>query len=99
MINKTHEMHVPVEQYGFISLTIDGATTEQAVAAYREISDAVKVQPVGLPKKEFEEIIDLMIEREPIQQDPGILEGMNPAQKYILDFVRKSIGRIDYKNR
>ena len=93
-----HHIRVPAETFAYLETDFEGSA-EEAVALYRHITALVKIEDGGLPKKEFEEIMDLMIEREPIQQDPGILEGMNPAQKYILDFVRKSIGRIDYKNR
>jgi len=95
----THKLRVPTpEPFSFIEFEFEG-TPEGAMEEYRRLTIAVKEEKEGLSKKEFEEIMDLMIEREPIQQDPGILEGMNPAQKYIFDFVRKSIGRIDYKNR
>jgi len=93
-------MHVPTEQYGYISCDLDG-TAEDAVRAYSEIADLIRLPKygAGMDKKQYEEIIDLMIAGEPIQGDPGELETMNSIQKFAFDLVRKSTNRIAYKNR
>ena len=99
-MEKKYEAHVPIEQYGFISCTVDG-TAEEALESYRELADLARLPKygAGMDKKQYDEIIDLMIAREPIQMDPGELETMNSIQRYGFDVVRKSLGRIDYKNR
>lgn len=87
-------MHVPTEQYGYISCDLDG-TAEDAVKAYQEIADLIRLPKygAGMDKKQYDEIIDLMIKREPIQMDPGELETMNSIQRYGFDVVRKSLNR------
>lgn len=94
-----HTLRIPTsEQYAYIEIQFIG-TGEEALEEYRRLTTLVKAENGGIEKKKFDEIIDLMIQREKIYEDPGILEGMNTAQKYIFDCVRKSLGRIDYKNR
>ena len=89
-------LHIPVEQYGFIQVD-EIESREQAITEYKLV--AKEFTNEGIPIKEFEEVIDLMIEREPIQGDPGIVENFSAPQKWAFDLVRKSINRIDYKNR
>ena len=102
MTNK-YEAHVPIEQYGFISVTTEG-TAEHAIEAYREVASLARAQSAtsdnllprygaGMEKKKYDEIIDLMIERKPIQMDPGELDEMNSIQRYGFDTVRKSLNR------
>ena len=74
-------------------------TVEEAIKESKRLIAFEKTVEGGIPAKEFEEILDLMIEREPIQGDPGITESFNSAQKWAFDLVRKSVNRVDYKNR
>lgn len=94
----TFRVQMP-EPYCYLELEGEAESFENALEKYQLMAALTKVETDGLPVKKFNEIMDLMIERKPIQEDPGILEGMNPSQKFIFDFVRRSIGRIDYKNR
>lgn len=91
-IRKQYEMHVPVEQYGFISCHIEG-TVEEAVEAYREIQEQVKVQPKGLSDSEFRELYDKVAKGVPVNGDPGIIEQLNPHQRFALNEVKKFIKR------
>jgi len=92
-----HQLRVPTpEPFSFIEFQFEG-TPEEAIDEYRRLTAAVKDNK-EMPVKQFNEILDLMIAREPIQMDPGELETMSSAQRYVFDQVRKSIGRIKYKN-
>ena len=98
MTQLIHQLRVPTpDPFAFIEFQFEG-TPEQAIDEYRRLTTAVK-DNAGIPVKEFEEIIDLMVAREPIQGDPGIIENFNSAQKWGYDLVRKSMNRVDYKNR
>ena len=98
MTQLIHQLRVPTpEAFSFIEFQFAG-TAEEAIDEYRRLTAAVK-DDKEMPVKQFNEIIDLMIAREPIQMDPGELETMSSAQRYVFDQVRKSIGRINYKNR
>lgn len=97
-----HTIHTPTEQFGFVETEFDDTDTSVGIVATHEgLVDTIKneIGGTGMPEKQFNEILDLMIAREKIQMDPGELETMNKAQRYGFDLVRKSIGRIDYKNR
>ena len=93
-----HHLRVPTQEpYAYLETDFEGSA-EDAVTLYREITQMIQYGD-GMEEKQFNEIIDLMIGREPIQLDPGELDKMNKAQRYLFDGVRKSIGRIKYKNR
>lgn len=84
--------HVPVESFGFISVEVEGSA-EQAVAAYREITEAVKVQPKGLSESEFRALYDLVASGQPVNGDPGIIDKLNPQQRFALTCAKNFIKR------
>lgn len=93
-------MHVPTEQYGYISCDLDG-TAEEAVKAYQEIADLIRLPKYGkgMDEKEFDELLEMMIEGTPIEGDPGMVETLNSVQRYAFDKARKAVNRITYKNK
>jgi len=93
-------MHVPTEQYGYISCDLDG-TAEDAVRAYSEIADLIRLPKygAGMEKKKYDQIIDNMLAGKPNQMDPGELEEMNSIQSHTFNELRKALGRVAYKNR
>ncbi len=91
-MEKKYKIHLPTEQFGFIESEITGEP-EDAVEEYKSISRAWKGGE-GWEEKRFMKFIDNMIAHKPNQGDPGELDEMSPAQKYVFNFVRKSLGRI-----
>jgi len=86
--------HVPTEQYGFVSVEVEG-TAAEARQAYQEVADAFKPTPVNeMPAKDFQAILDDLMEDHSIAGDPGSLELMSPVQRQIINEVKKSIKRI-----
>ncbi len=84
----------------FCNVTSDfEGTAEEAIRESKRLISLEKTAEGGVPVKEFEEILELMIAREPIEGDPGIVEGFNSAQKWAFDLVRRAVNRIDYKNK
>lgn len=87
-----YTLHVPVEQYGFIGADLEGSA-EEAVRAYREIGDLVKVQPKGMPDNEFRALYDKVASGTPVNGDPGIIEQLNPQQRFALNECKKYVKR------
>lgn len=85
--------HVPVEQYGFISVEVEG-TPEAAVEAYRAIGEAVRPQPVNaLPTKEFNAWLDRYLKEK--TGDADSYERMSPAQKDVIQAIKRSYKRTN----
>ncbi len=84
-MEKKYTAHVPVEQFGYISVDIEGEA-EEAVAAYREIAEAVKVQPKSdISTAEFGRIAAEYL-KSGMLKNGGDLE-FSPAQKYVLKLI------------
>lgn len=78
--------------YAYIEAEYEG-DAEGAVAAYRELTEAVKVQPKGLPDKDFRELYDKVASGVPVQGDPGVIEQLNPQQRFALNEIKKYLKR------
>jgi len=91
-MNYKAQLRIPTnEQYAYIEPTVEG-TPEEIVDAYYTFTDAVKNKE-GLPRNEFNEIFDLVVQGKPIAGDPGILEQMSPAQRWGINEAKKSYKR------
>lgn len=86
------ELTIPVEQYGNIKPTVEG-TVEEIVAVYRQFAEAVKVQPKGLSESEFRALYDLVARGQPVNGDPGIIDKLNPQQRFALTCAKNFIKR------
>ena len=81
--------------YAFINVQVEGEPDE-IVKAYHEFTELVKVQPQGLPDKDFRAILDDLMDDQSISGDPGdVDEKMSPQQKLIINEVKKSIKRLN----
>ena len=87
-----YTLHVPVEQYGFIQVD-DIETREQAVAEYKMVN--ADFQSQGLPEEDWKAILDDLLEDQSISGDPGSLELMSPAQRYVVNEIKKSFKRLN----
>lgn len=92
-----YTLHVPVEQYGFIQVD-DIESRTQAINEYKMIrADFVDVdyhENPGLPEADWKAILDDLLEDQSIDGDPGIVETMNPAQRYVINEIKKSFKRL-----
>ena len=87
--------HTPVEQYGFISAELEG-TAEQAVAAYREVAELVKVRPSNeLDRKVFNNLLDNYLSGGKIEDGANYWEQMSPAQQGVFQEIKKSHKRTN----
>lgn len=87
-----YTLHVPVEQYGFIQVD-DIDTREQAVAEYKMVN--ADFQNQGLPEEEWRAILDDLLEDQSINGDPGSVELMSPAQRWLINECKKSFKRLN----
>lgn len=84
-----YEGHVSTGMYSYIGFT-DAETPEEAAQAYREIEDAFKPKPAnGLPDKEWRTLLDQTL-KGPIVGDPGILDELNPLQRFCVNEIKKA---------
>ena len=85
-----YDGHVPVEMYGFIGFS-EAETPEQALEAYKAIQEVVKPRPVNeLPKKEFNEVLDIYLKTEQIPDGADLYEKMSPAQQDLIQAIKRS---------
>jgi hypothetical protein len=86
-----YEIHVPVEEYGYIA-AVDIANAEEAVLAYREIKNTYEDIP-GLSKEEWNYLIDNYLEEGKLSGDPGRLHDLSKLQQWFVNEIKKSIKR------
>lgn len=85
-----YEGHVSTGMYSYIGFT-EAETPEQAAAVYREIEESMKPRPVNeLPKKEFDEVLDIYIETGKIPNGADLYAQMSPAQVNIIQAIKRS---------
>lgn len=90
-------LHIPTEQYGFVSLEFENDIEPELVAElYRKQADAFKPKPVNeMDSKDFNAILDDLLDDYSIAGDPGEVEKMSPVQARILNEIKKSIKRLN----
>lgn len=93
---KKYLCHVPTEQYGFISVELEG-TADEAVIAYRELSRAYQ-GGAGVPTGEWNALLDELLSKGSIAGDPGVVTQMTPEQNRVFQEIKKSMARIKRLN-
>ena len=89
-----HHIRVPAEQFAYLETDFEG-TAEEAVTLYQHITFLVKGTAGGLPEEEWRAILDDLLEDQSINGDPGSVELMSPAQRYVVNEIKKSFKRIN----
>ncbi len=94
MADGKYIVHVPTEQYGFISYETEG-TAEDAVQAYNELKKEY-AGGAGLPSREFCSFMDVYVSTGHAPED-GIekWEAMSLEQRFVINEVKKAIKRIN----
>lgn len=90
-----YDLHIPVEQFGFISKEIEG-TDEQAVEEYRSLRAALG-SGEGLSAKEYNDFIDNFL----LGQMNGLGElyqQMSMSQQETVQTIKRSLKRIKSRN-
>lgn len=88
--------HVPTEQYGFISVELEG-TAEEAVQAYNDLKREYD-GGAGLPSREFCSFMDCYLNTGKPPEN-GIIqwEIMSNEQKFVINEIKKCFNRTNKK--
>lgn len=89
-----HKLRIPQkEEYAFIEYEFEGSI-EEATVEYHRLTAIAKDGNSGLAEPEWRAVLDDLLDDGSIQGDPGMMEQMNPAQKWLINEVKKSYKRI-----
>lgn len=78
--------HVPVEQYGFISVECD--TAEEAVEQYHLIKRSYESK--GLPEARFRLVLDEYLKTGKVENGGDFWEDMSDFQRAVINEIKKS---------
>ena len=85
--------HVPTEQFGFISIELEG-TAEEAVQAYKELAQTYK-GGAGISSKEFNDFLDVYVSTgHPPEGGLQVWEQMDEKQKHVVNELKKLFKRL-----
>ena len=90
-----NKIRIPIEQYSFIELDFEGSA-EDTLNEYRRLTQ-MATGGVGMDTKDFNKVIDQLIEKQSIEGDPGMVESMNIEQQTLLQAIKRSQARIKSK--
>lgn len=88
------ELHIPVEQYGFIALQAEDLSAEATADIYREYSQAFKPQ-AGLSTKEFNACVDRYLTDGTGETEKYM--AMSPAQQETIQCIKRAYKRLESK--
>lgn len=90
-----YEAHVPTEQFGYISLEIEGEA-EDAVSAYKALQRAWNSGGAGLPQKDWTRFLDSYLGTgKPPEDGMSLWEDMNDFQRAVVNECKKTIKRLN----
>jgi hypothetical protein len=85
------ELHVPVEQYGFVSADIETTDYAQVRETYDAIKDSFAAKLEGLDDKSMTDFIQNQLKGTPNETETW--EKMNPAQKTFVKLLKNALNR------
>jgi hypothetical protein len=88
------KLRIPCEMYAFVEVECEGGPQEIA-DNYREFTRLMRPNE-GLPPKEWNKALDTYLETN--KMDGEAYEKMSQFQKDVIQEIKRSIKRIDYKN-
>lgn len=89
---KEVELHIPVEQYGFVAVRLDEATPEAAAEIYRDFAAPFKPQE-GIPGADFQEFLI----QQCLQSGTNHIDtytAMSEKQKWCVQELKKALATI-----
>lgn len=90
-------LHVPVEQYGFVSAEFDEVNTETIANTYRDIAEAFKPTE-GITSKEMDLIIECMALGKTVTNGTELWSKATQAQKDQINCLKRALSRIKAKH-
>jgi hypothetical protein len=93
-----HKLRIPQsEPFSFIEYEYEGER-DDATDEYHRLTEVAKGDKCW-EDKDFNLFMENMVEGKPNQVDPGLLDNMSTSQKYLFNFNRKMLGRLDNRNK
>lgn len=89
------EVQIKTGDFEYINVKLTGSP-QDFVNKFRELKTEWELSK-GLPAKEFDQFIQRMMEGDDNHIDQ--MEQMNELQKWAMQVVKRSLKRIEYKNR
>lgn len=86
-----YELHIPVEQYGFVAATLDTEDVSEIRTAYEQIRSAFKTGE-GIAQKEWNAVVDQALAGT-LKLAPDLWEQMSQYQQSFLHEIKKSKNR------
>lgn len=88
--------HVPTEQYGYVSVEVEG-TAQEAVEAYRELVGAWKGEQggAGIDPKTFNKFLDEYLTTGKITGAGDVWEDLSKVQQVVFSEIKKSYKRTN----
>lgn len=86
-----YELHVPVEQYGFVSAILETDDVSEVRTTYEQIKDQFK-SGEGMEVKEWNECVSLCL-AEKLSLTPEQWESMSPQQQWFLKTIKNARNR------
>ena len=92
-------LRVPTqEMYAYIEVSDIEGTPEEILSTYRELTDMVKSSS-SIGDKEFNAVMDELLETHKISGDPGVMEQMSGDQRMLIQAIKRSFARINNRNK
>ena len=82
------ELHIPTEQYGFVSVEVEVEHVKDALALYASTKETA-----GVTEKEMNYVADMMLLGEGVPNGLEIYEKMNPTQVYAVQWLKRALKR------
>lgn len=87
-------LRIPTDQYAYLEVDFEG-TEQEIVEKYRELADLARPQE-GLTTNEWNAALDRYLEENTMNSE--VYQAMSDKQKSLIQEIKRSLKRIDYKN-
>lgn len=96
------KFHIPTAEYAFIETEIEAENEHEAICAYNDLEEAVKGRNGAsecLSDKDFNSALDEYLTTNTLKDGVEIYQKMSKAQQNVFQQIKKSLKRIEAKNR
>lgn len=86
-----HTLTIKTDDFSKVDSEFEGTADEAIVEAKRLFAFA---NSPGLSEPDWRAVLDDLIDDASIKGDPGMIDNMNPAQRWCINEIKKSFKRI-----
>lgn len=92
-------LRIPTQDtYAYIEVSDIEGTPEEIYGEYRRFTDIVKGGS-SISDKEFNDILDQLLDKKSINGDPGVMEQLSGDQRMLIQAIKRSYARITNRNK